>query len=491
MQRRATDIMTALYANSTWDKIRNLTIRLSAFRLQHSLNNTEDLDWSIVMFIISEPDLAQSTRHSYLKSLSAFYRRMKCDLPLCSILASALTATGALIPLHQARPANMSQLNNLVAQAYSRHGHRIMTLYFLMSKTASRFDEVSRLEATQIVSYQQIVPSADNNYSTHELILDWRDRTKSTRRDPYRASTWTVIHHQQPLDIIVATLRQLPPGQTLVNWTSADSLAFIRSVEPELENHSVKRGVIDFLADTISFSDRDILQVLAKHKHPSQMSSTTIRYGAGPAMARQQQTQRLTARIPVALPPLALGLSAHSPPPFLVPSPQQQHHQRRYSLSSSSSNGDLLSALLTEEEDEDPMDNMPFMEQVRRGLRALHPTATSSTTTPSGTPLNSDLSSFSSVSLRPAAAAPPQQEDSGSDSDAIDNAAMERAVAAVRLADLERRQQLTGPNVDLAAFDDPTRPQSVRRRVRNLRLARQAAGVQRLPDPLYSRFSIM
>jgi hypothetical protein len=137
------------------------------------------------------------------------------------------------------------------------------------------------------------------------------------------------------------------------------------------------------------------------------------------------------------------------------------------------------------------MDNMPFMEQVRRGLRALHPTATSSTTTPSGTPLNSDLSSFSSVSLRPAAAAPPQQEDSSSDSDAIDNAAMERAVAAVRLADLERRQQLTGPNVDLAAFDDPTRPQSVRRRVRNLRLARQAAGVQRLPDPLYSRFSIM
>jgi hypothetical protein len=456
MQRQVISTMHNNWASSTWAKTRNLVQRLAAFRLQHNLQQHEQTDWAINMFISSEPGLTPATRLAYLKTLAAFFRKMKCDLPLCSIMASTLTASGALIPTQQAQPATIAEMNRVLAAAAKRHGPRLMTLYFIMTKTASRFDEVARLTKQQMVEYSRITPSADNNWCTHELIISWADRTKSTRRDPFRASSWTVIHHHQPMDLIVATLQSLQEEEQLLQWDSSDSLAFIRSVVPELSNHSFKRGVLSYLLSLDPPVPLDVLPVLAKHKHQLQFPSVTIRYAAGPNMARSLRTQLLTSRIPAVL-PLDDGATT---PTF---SAQQQPTALPISMIVNSN--EMIAALCASSSDSsEPEDDVPLVQRFPMASPAAAQPAAQLPTAPA---------SAHRPAKRPADQPRAQSVDSG----------VAAARRQVQRAQRQQQEELQG--VTVAEMPGAT----IRQRVRNLRRRQAAAGAPR--DNLYNRFSIL
>jgi hypothetical protein len=460
MQRQAISILHNNWATSTWNKIRLLVQRLAIFRHQHRLEPQEYTDWSIVLFIISEPGLTQATRLSYLKTLAAFFRRMRCDLPLCSILASSLAASGALLSTHQARPATIDEMNRVIAAAAQHHGPRLMTLYYIMTKTASRFDEVARLTKEQVLEYSRITPSADNNWCTHELILTWGDRTKSTRRDPFRASSWTVIHHHQPMDLIVATLRSLQDQEPLLRWESSDSLAFIRSVVPELENHSFKRGVLSFLFSLVPPVPLEVVPVLAKHKNLLQFPSTTIRYAAGPEMARSLRTQLLTSRIPAELPGVAAA-------PLAAAQQQQPQNNRASSemLADLLTSSDGSNSSTSNSDSSDPEDEVPL---VRRLAAATAAAAERADVQPATATTRS-----SRTAKLPAAWSGAQSVDSGV------------AAAMQQVLQSQRQQQEQLQELTVAEMPGAT----IRQRVRNLRRRQAAAGAPR--DNLFNRFSIM
>ena len=190
--------------------------RFNAFREQHSLSDLVHLDWAICLFTESTATSA-STRLTYSKHLAALFRRMDQHLPITSMYQAALRSAGGLVPQHQAVPAMPAHVDLLLERALAM-GPRLVAAIFILWKTASRWDDVRNIRRASL---------PPSGLSSQEIVISWQDRTKTTRADPFRASGWTVIHHGQPMDQIVDTLRQLQQLQeeddeTLIEWSTDD-----------------------------------------------------------------------------------------------------------------------------------------------------------------------------------------------------------------------------------------------------------------------------
>lgn len=362
LQHNAFSFLRSMWADSTWDNRRRLITRFTAFRRAHPLLLPADAtDWAIVLFVL-DTNTQSTTQLSYLKDLAALHRRIGFHLPICSMMSSALSARGGLIPEHQAVPATEEQVNRLLVHGL-QYGPRLVAALFIMWKTASRFDDVARITSESLISCRSITATTSNNNSISQLILAWADRTKSTRRDPFRHSSWTVIHHQQCMEMVAQVIRSLAAEEPLLTWTSSQMVSFLREALPAdgLTAHSMKRGAVTLLFMLISLGrpiPLELIPALAKHKTAADFPSVTLRYAnnAEP-VALALGTQRLTAHIPCHLPaPMVAGHSRHSPPPspsrLLSPVPfdedlplfqqfiqrQQQQQQRQQSASSRASN---------------------------------------------------------------------------------------------------------------------------------------------------------
>lgn len=314
-----------MWADNTWDNRRRIITRFTAFRQQHSLmllpNTT---DWAIVLFVIST-GTAASTQLSYLKDLAALHRRIGFQLPICTMMSSALSARGGLIPEHQATPATEAHINHLLIQA-QQYGPRLVAAMFLMWKTASRFDDVARIIRQSLISCRPIPSTSNNNNSVSQLVIAWADRTKSTRRDPFRASSWTVIHHDQPMEFIAEVIRALGDDEPLLAWNSSRMVQFLRDSLPEahLTAHSSKRGALSLLFQLIAEGRRlpmEKIPLLAKHKTAADFPAVTLRYSQdAEPVALALGTQLLTAHIPCRLPGAANLANLPSQPPSRRPS---------------------------------------------------------------------------------------------------------------------------------------------------------------------------
>jgi hypothetical protein len=148
---------------------------------------------------------------------------------------------------------------------------------YLAWKSASRWSDVNRIVGSSVVSSNPT-----------RIIIEWRDRTKTTRTDPYRHDSWTVIEAADgavhPPQVLRA-LSELQPHEFLwarpTDWLER----LIEKTFPGrgLTAHSIKAGAVAMLSEAAlaGLVPLDLISIVAKHKlttHPIQQ--TTLRYMA-------------------------------------------------------------------------------------------------------------------------------------------------------------------------------------------------------------------
>ena len=232
LQFKAITSLKSVWATSTWKNRTDLNARLMEFRQRHNLMEDHPLvlDWAILLFVESTNTLP-SSRRTYISQLAALYRRQGMDLPLCSLQVTALRAT-SMIPMHQAVAATPSQVDRLLLRS-GVEDPRLQAAIFILWKTASRWDDVLNLTGA---SFLLLSPS--------ELVVEWLNKTKSTRTDPWRMSSWTVIHHEAPMTPYLPALSQLRPEEPLVEMTTAQFVSWLaKDKDPQVKDltaHSFK-----------------------------------------------------------------------------------------------------------------------------------------------------------------------------------------------------------------------------------------------------------
>ena len=94
------------------------------------------------------------------------------------MLAKTLVRAGAMIPTHQACPITKDQIQYLLPKMTP-----LMEIVMLVAyKTASRAGEVAKMRRRDVIILRP-----------DRIIIDWGQRTKATRSQPYRPDTFTVI----------------------------------------------------------------------------------------------------------------------------------------------------------------------------------------------------------------------------------------------------------------------------------------------------------
>ena len=290
LQLQVQRLIRHIWADNTWNQRANLYRRFSAFCKEHRLEDLDEtLDWAIPLFVESTETLP-STRLTYSKHLSALFHRMGHVTPIVQSYQCALRAVGGLIPQSQAVPATIEQVDRLLLRAISED-RRLHAALFLAFKTASRWDDILGIKGCSV------------SFNTpEEIIIDWRDRTKTTRADPFRASSWAVVRHHAPMDTVSNTLAQLEPEEPLLDatlWETSRLVQWLRkeAQTEELTAHSFKRGAVAILAkkSTDGLLLLELIPRLAKHKTPTDFTPTTLRYIADPSVAaRLMGTQAAT-----------------------------------------------------------------------------------------------------------------------------------------------------------------------------------------------------
>lgn len=308
-QQRVVRQLHHVWAETTWSSRINLLARFKEHcRILNISNPLACLDWAITTFV-EGTDTSAATRLTYAKTLAALYHRFGHTTPILQLYQASLRNDGATIPTRQAVAATPAQVDLLMLRANDLGNQRLVAAIFIQWKTASRWDEVMRLLGKSVL-----------HAASDEIIIEWLDRTKTTRGDPFRPSSWVVIRHDRPMHSVVATLQQLQPDEELNGWTTETYTRWLKEDQrtAELTAHSFKRGAIEILvtraADQII--QPLLIPLLAKHKSPlTEFPSTTLRYASNKiALARMLRTQDATVHVPCTLPehqqaqqPLALA----------------------------------------------------------------------------------------------------------------------------------------------------------------------------------------
>lgn len=320
--------MTNIWASSTWSNRLYLVDRLTEFRVQHNLQqDTSDLalDWSILLFV-QATETSPSSRLTYVKSLAALYRRQGRELPLCSLLATALQGT-ATIPTHQAIPATDHHIDRMMTRAVMEAHPNLELAIFVMWKTASRADEVLRLTKEQII------------LATPEMIvIEWLSKTKTTRLDPWRTSAWTVITHEAPMTHFVDIINNLQPEEQILEWTTPQFTTWMNRDEATkyLTAQSIKRGALTILSHMVlgGLLDISLIPRLAKHKVEFDVfPTTTLRYLSDRVtLARLLRTQEATKLLPCNPRTIPEVAPPSRDPPLPIPQPHQPRRRGRPTL---------------------------------------------------------------------------------------------------------------------------------------------------------------
>jgi hypothetical protein len=296
LQHQVINNIKQMWVDNTWNTRRQLVNRFHTFCNNNNINTSvnEELDWAIPLFVEST-GTSTASKLTYSKTLAALYHRMGAETPIGTMYQTALRASGGLIPTHQAVPASSSQVDKLLIRATTVSPNLVAAI-FLLYKTASRWDEIAKIIGKSIL-----------HNTPSEIIIEWLDRTKTTRADPFRVSAWTVIHHSTPMIQVNQVLAQLKSEEQLTQLTTAEFTAWVQKdpTTATLSAHSFKRGALESLAMKAAegLIDIKLLPLLAKHKANDQFPGTTLRYvNNRAALARMLRTQDATQFLECTLP---------------------------------------------------------------------------------------------------------------------------------------------------------------------------------------------
>lgn len=258
--------MPQLHAKSTKQNYTGAARRVETYAKAHNLDPWEQETWT--SWIQSTTARPQG-QLSYTKIASAIIS-LRSRPPL-KMLGTHLRASGAEVPIHQAPPISRDHLSHPALLPY-----RLPVL--LAWKTASRWDEITKLQRSAL----EVIPPSDSH--PLQILVDWERNTKASRQDPHRASRWTIMEGSL-VDEIAALLNKLQPTEAITHCTTKQIEAVLKKMPGQYSAHSFKAGAIDFATaalqkiPSLSLLEREArLCRLAKHKHPLDPPSTTLRY---------------------------------------------------------------------------------------------------------------------------------------------------------------------------------------------------------------------
>lgn len=254
--------LTHVWAPSTLRDRQSLWARYNNFLTDKGLPLS---DHTAALFI-SATDVLPSSKLAYTKSLMSLLATMRIECPILRLLAKGLRGEGALVPTHQANPITREHLLAL-AESFPPPDAAAVLLAW---KTASRWDEISRLTTDHLI-----------HRSDAEIVIDWMQDTKSSRLDPHRATNLTVVRGEWT-DRIHRSLSTVPHAR-LTQITYDDLILRMTEMFPEQKYtaHSIKRGALEMA--TIAAAEHQVppqtLDLLAKHKPTNPpLESTTLTY---------------------------------------------------------------------------------------------------------------------------------------------------------------------------------------------------------------------
>lgn len=213
---------------------------------------------TLAAFIVQQKQVTIQTKLNYAKNLHTILRSMGEDVPLLWSYVAGLRAMGAEIPNKQATPMTREVLESIVCPL------EVKVALLLAWKTASRIDEIARIDSTSIVCSN---PS--------EVIIWFGSRTKTSRSKPFMpqllqvvTGDWTQFLHEN-----------LPAA--LLNWPSAGKIA--KYIPKPYTMHSIKHGAANVLIAAAAQRrlDPQLIPLVLKHKTPQPLAEVTLRYTAG------------------------------------------------------------------------------------------------------------------------------------------------------------------------------------------------------------------
>ena len=163
--------------------------------------------------MVQRKGVAIQTKLSYAKNLQTILRSMGEETTVISAYIAGLRVMGAEKPIKQADPITKQQLLEIECPPH------VKTALLLAWKTASRMDEIARLEKDSIVE------------STPEMIVvNFSDRTKKSRGKPFLPENMCVVTG----DLTTGALSNAERGQITgaPGPASADTIKFDPAVFP-------------------------------------------------------------------------------------------------------------------------------------------------------------------------------------------------------------------------------------------------------------------
>ena len=133
------------------------------------------------------------------------------------------------------------------------------------------------------------------------MTIDWADKTKSSKVNPFRASGFVVIESPWALPILynmISQLRKKGPADAHITTCSTKQFdALMSKLKLPWSGHSMKKGAANVVVQAAARGEVSIflLPVLLKHTTTSELQSKTIRYiDDKVALARALGTQDAT-----------------------------------------------------------------------------------------------------------------------------------------------------------------------------------------------------
>lgn len=133
--------------------------------------------------------------------------------------------------------------------------------------------------------------------SHDEIIIHFKNLTKTTKLSPFDQRTLVVIHQPYQMIGICHYISLLSPSQKLTAWDTPEISMFMQRITGvSYTGHSIKRGALLHLSELITPDLLPYVPILAKHSTISMIPATTIRYFSHNLipMARLLGTQKLT-----------------------------------------------------------------------------------------------------------------------------------------------------------------------------------------------------
>ena len=226
------------------------------------------------------------TKHIYAKALMALFNnsvRKHSTAPL-RLYTKALVASGALIPIKQAKPLTKDKVHRLSTRLRLQHkapGAAIAVK--LAYKICGRWMQTALLTPRMCPTIQDDM-----------IVIAWGQTTKTSRNKPFSRAMYSVCAGDWTPEI-AAYLRQAPPEKPLTTWDVTKINRVIRKMFGKgHSSHGVKRGAIEHLMKLVVQGKLTLDEVSVIAQHESVIS--TLRYAGNPTnMALALGTHRASS----------------------------------------------------------------------------------------------------------------------------------------------------------------------------------------------------